>query len=63
MTDQEKLAHLRNRINEAAEQVVLMPVNRNLGGQNMVPGRLIPDIAVALPVPIWDAILVALDAE
>lgn len=63
MTDQEKLAELRNRINEAAEVVTLMPVNTNLGGQNMTAGKFVPGIAAAMPVPLWDAILIALDAE
>lgn len=59
MTDQEKLANLRNRINEAAELVTLMPVTR-YAGSSFVQRQ---DMVTALPIPVWDAILEALDAE
>lgn len=59
MTDQEKLAELRNRINEAAEKVVLMPVTR-YAGSSIVQGR---DMVAAIPIPVWDAILEVLDSE
>lgn len=62
MTDQEKLAELRNRIDEAMAQTVYMPVNRATNSE-LGYGPLIPDVAAAMPVPLWEAILQALDAE
>jgi hypothetical protein len=59
VTDQERLTELRNRINEAAELVVLLPVTRWVGSGIKVG----TDTVVALPPSVWDAILDALDAE
>ncbi len=59
MTDQERLAEVRNRILEAAERVVLLPVSRTIGANYAIQA----DMVVALPIPAWDAILVALDEE
>lgn len=59
MTDQEKLAELRNRIDEAAQDMVLMPATRQMGA-----GLNIQMVMVAaLPPERWDAILAALDRE
>lgn len=59
MTDAEKLAELRNRINEAAQLAILMPVTRQMGaGLNMMA-----DMVIALPPHVWDAILEELDRE
>ena len=57
MTDQEKLAELRNRINEAAEQARLIPVTRIVGSGFAVA----QDTVIAMPVDRWDAILLELD--
>lgn len=59
MTDQQKLSELRNRINEAAEEVTMLPVQRTMGA-GVVVGS---DIVVAIPVIRWNAILEELDRE
>jgi hypothetical protein len=44
---------LEEAITEAAEQAVMMPVQR----QNMHGGQMAPDTMVAIPVAAWEKIL------
>ena len=50
---------LEQAISDAADQAVMMPVQR----QNMHGGQMSPDTMVAIPVPAWEKILGFLPAS
>jgi len=52
---------LREAVEAAVEDATLLPVQRGAGGMSYK--NYVPDTVIAISVPVWERVILALDSE